>query len=129
MIKLKVSGVDELNAALKRFGGEYLAEFKMALYDAGEIVRKDALAKIRKRTGAAASTIKMDVGQMRDGTLYAIITAGGGDQYYVTFLEYGTSKMKAFPFMRPALKDNRTEIKRIIRGRIEVVIERAGRTP
>lgn len=125
MIKLKVTGVEELNAALKHLGDDYLAEFKMALYDAGEIVRKDAIERISKKTGAAAMTIKMEVGRMRDGTLYAVITAGGGDQYYVTFLEYGTSKMKARPFMRPALKDNRTEIKRIIRGRIQAVIERA----
>jgi HK97 gp10 family phage protein len=125
MIKLKVTGVEELNAALKHLGDDYLAEFKMALYDAGEVVRKDAIERISKKTGAAAMTIKMEVGRMRDGTLYAVITAGGGDQYYVTFLEYGTSKMKARPFMRPALKDNRTEIKRIIRGRIQAVIERA----
>ncbi len=125
MIKLKVTGVEELNAALKNLGDDYLAEFKMALYDAGEVVRKDAIERISKKTGAAAMTIKMEVGRMRDGTLYAVITAGGGDQYYVTFLEYGTSKMKARPFMRPALKDNRTEIKRIIRGRIQAVIERA----
>ena len=125
MIKLKVTGVEELNAALKNLGDDYLAEFKMALYDAGEIVRKDAIERISKKTGAAAATIKMEVGRMRDGTLYAVITAGGGEQYYVTFLEYGTSKMKARPFMRPALKDNRTEIKRIIRGRIQAVIERA----
>ena len=125
MIKLKVTGVEELNAALKNLGDDYLAEFKMALYDAGEVVRKDAIERISKKTGAAAMTIKMEVGRMRDGTLYAVITAGGGEQYYVTFLEYGTSKMKARPFMRPALKDNRTEIKRIIRGRIQAVIERA----
>jgi HK97 gp10 family phage protein len=125
MIKLKVTGVEELNAALKHLGDDYLAEFKMALYDAGEVVRKDAIERIPKKSGDAAKTIKMEIGRMRDGTLYAVITAGGGEQYYVTFLEYGTSKMKARPFMRPALKDNRTEIKRIIRGRIQAVIERA----
>ena len=127
-MKLKIEGVDELNRAIKRLGDTYRSEFKMALYDAGEIVRKDALERIPKRTGDAAKTIEMKVGEMRDGTMYAIITAGGGEQYYVTFLEFGTSKMQARPFLRPAIKENRTEIKRIIRGRIQAVIERAGIT-
>lgn len=37
------------------------------------------------------------------------------DAYYAGFLEYGTSKMRAQPFMRPAMYDYQSEIQQIVR--------------
>jgi HK97 gp10 family phage protein len=46
------------------------------------------------------------------------VTAGGGNAPYATFLEYGTSKMPARPFMRPAITLNKEAIKRTFGARI-----------
>lgn len=52
---------------------------------------------------------RVDTGRMRDsirrtehGESRSVVTAGGGDVVYAGFNEFGTIKMSAQPFMRPA---------------------------
>lgn len=48
-----------------------------------------------------------------------VYTVGiGGGAFYGVFLEYGTKKIKARPFLRPALDNEKEELKRIMLGEV-----------
>jgi HK97 gp10 family phage protein len=57
---------------------------------------------VPKRTWALHDTIRTDVTE-RGSTLIGTLTAGGGLVDYATFVERGTSRMAAQPYLRPAL--------------------------
>lgn len=42
------------------------------------------------------------------------VYAGNREAFYARFVEYGTVKMKARPFMRPALNSSKADIKTIV---------------
>lgn len=63
----------------------------------------DVMMRVGVRGGAKQySNTRENRGKGRVGTEYAI----GGSTFYWRFLEFGTSKMPARPFMRPALQEN-----------------------
>lgn len=74
-----------------------------------------AVRKASKRS-TARGEIKYRVGVLggaRDYSAYGEITTGknasqnpGGDTFYWRFIEFGTEKQSARPFMRPALQDS-----------------------
>lgn len=71
---------------------------------------------------------KQNVRKQRVGQTY--ITGGdksnpGGDTWYWRFLELGTEKMAARPFLRPALKDNQGQVISIFAKEFEKAIDRA----
>lgn len=57
---------------------------------------------VAKRTGLLESTIHRDPLVITAGGAWARVVAGEGTRY-VIYQEFGTSKMNAHPFMRPAL--------------------------
>ena len=58
----------------------------------------------RKNTGLAARVdVKIRKGKVRDRMVKAgVIKPHGDDAFYGRFLEFGTSKMPAYPFLKPA---------------------------
>lgn len=62
-----------------------------------EAIRSRAEANAPKRTGALAASIK----KIPAGALRWIVVALA---FYAAFVEWGTSKMSAQPYMRPALE-------------------------
>ena len=48
---------------------------------------------------------------------------GGNDGWYFHFLEYGTSKMSALPFIRPAYDGTKNMIQRIIEADFEKLLD------
>lgn len=68
-------------------------------------------------TGALQLSIKKSVTQ-KGGKTTGTVSAGGGAVGYATMIEFGTSKMAARPFMRPAINENADEVKRIFLQKI-----------
>jgi HK97 gp10 family phage protein len=52
----------------------------------------------------------------------------GGNQFYFRFLEFGTSKMAARPFLRPALSENIGNTTQIVTTELRAAIDRIART-
>jgi HK97 gp10 family phage protein len=48
-----------------------------------------------------------------------------GDAYYGVFIEYGSKRNAAKPFLRPALDENRDELTRIILGEVAKGVDQA----
>lgn len=79
-----------------------------------ELVLKDAKRLVPKREGILESEIEIKKSIFEDGG-YAIIAQGPGnyDKFYATFVELGTFKDSAQPYLRPALKRNKGRIHRM----------------
>ena len=65
---------------------------------------KDSIRVVRLR-GDAKRNVRVYAGERNSHYLTA---------YYARFVEYGTVKMKAKPFLRPALNSSKAEIKNIL---------------
>jgi HK97 gp10 family phage protein len=67
-----------------------------------------------RKAGALKKSIRV-VRLKGDPKLNIRVYAGNsGDVYYAHFVEYGTAKMAAKPFMRPALSASKSDIKTIM---------------
>lgn len=72
----------------------------------------------------AARICPVDTGRLRSSLAYEIETKGkeiigriGTNVEYSIFVEYGTSRMAAQPYLRPALEKNKGRIRRLLAGK------------
>lgn len=155
MTEVRVEGLRELEAKLKAIAAEFggkkaINPVRNALRKAGRIVQKSAQQKVRVKTGAVKENIIVtNVRKSPPGEIGVNVTVrakakaykdtpanrrkgavGGsyqayGPLYYARFLEFGTSRQPAYPFMRPAFEENKNTLPGIIRDELAVQIERA----
>ena len=148
--RVTVIGLKELNARLAALPAEISNKpLKAALRKVGRVVQKTAKDKVRRKTGALADNIivarirKLPKGEEavqvtirarakkykdnarnrrtgRVGGAYADV----GPLFYARFLEFGTSKMQAYPFLRPAFEQNKSELPGMLRTELSVAIDR-----
>lgn len=148
--RVEVMGLRELNARLLALPAEIGNKpLKAALRKVGKVVKGAAVRKVRRKTGALADniivaqvrklpptevavqvTIRAKAKKYKDnarnrksgrvGTEYANV----GPLFYARFLEFGTSKMQAYPFLRPAFEQNKSELPGMLRTELSVAIDR-----
>lgn len=115
----------------KRFDGEIIAASMDRLEKAAEVVAEEARRRVpvgqgrlkgkrgkdwsAREAGALKKTIRT-VRLRNDERRNVRVYAGNREVYYARFVEYGTVKMKARPYMRPALNASKTRIQTILRG-------------
>lgn len=119
MIKGKIEGAKALEEALKllpeRTRGKLVTS---AVRTGANVVKKEIKARapvgteptLRKRTKKNGEVVQADYGRLRDNIKTMLkkaeknvtISVGIGRAYWGMFLEFGTSKMAARPFIRPA---------------------------
>ena len=84
---------------------------------------EQARAKARRRTGKMAELVDYEVVPVGDDVEGRIgsnmgsvsgLGANTGEAFYWYFIELGTKRMPAYPFVRPAVYDNAEEIVRLI---------------
>lgn len=105
MISLKVDGGDKLAKALQELPARVGRKFQAnALRLAGEPMRERARANAPRAPGAPdiADNIEFASARSEDGDDVAIALGPTKNFFYGSFLEFGTSKMGARPFLRPA---------------------------
>jgi len=79
-----------------------------ALEESAHIVARLARALCPKDTGELADSIEVAESKFKDGGFLVIAQGPGNyDDFYATFVELGTHKTKAQPFLRPALYNGR----------------------
>lgn len=143
-----VTGVNELKAKLKMMGASMEdAVFGGVILTANE-VRTDAIKSIQNKSGgtqvrrtrqgggtythtasAEGGAPNTDTGklvssvsiELNKGGVYALI---GSNLDYAGFLEFGTSKMGARPWLEPALRDNKDNLYDNVSKAADVLIER-----
>jgi HK97 gp10 family phage protein len=72
----------------------------------GQGIEDDAQVAAPKRTGAGARSIAHELGHDERGSYVRV--AWDRRHFYLQFHEFGTSKMNAHPFLRPAAEKPRT---------------------
>ena len=148
MNEVEVKGLRELMRALEQLPKEIQGKPTMtALRAAAKPMREDARAKVPQDTGTVLKNIVVARSKVHNGKnfVWGVVlrvkkmtrrqrqaaAAGGnplaGDPFYWKFLEFGTSKLPARPFLRPAFEGNKTGAVDIIKNRMAKAIEAAAR--
>jgi HK97 gp10 family phage protein len=100
--------------------------------DKTEAVKKAVTNEVRALTesaliveGAAKANCPVDTGNLRSSINHkvdATTAQVGTNVEYSEYVEYGTSKMAAQPYLRPALDSNIEAIKRVMKEKYGVAI-------
>lgn len=134
---VKIEGLKELAAALRELPKAVAArQLRTPVAIAARVIRDDA----RRRAPVASGRLRQAIIHKRaegDSLVAQYIVAvrhgkrfqhvgksdSNQDAYYWTFLEFGTSKMAAEPFMRPAYEANKNDALTIIVEGLRVGVE------
>lgn len=124
--RVEIEGVEELEAQLKALASEInTAEaLETALRDGGEIVQSAIQSSAPVRTGQLTGSITISK-QGREK--HSIRVGPSGRGFYGRFREYGTSKMAAQPFMRPAFDGVRVEAEAAISDALWRAVQEASK--
>jgi HK97 gp10 family phage protein len=106
-----------LNAALMAGARPMVADAKAnVLVDTGAL--RSAIRATPLRKTSHTSTVQIGIGRARQTKAQRMAGAKRYVPFYGLFLEFGTSKMSAKPFLRPAFERNKRSAVEIIRERI-----------
>lgn len=110
-----VSGLMELNQEFDDFENAITEEIVTALMRGGMILEAEAKRRCPVDTGRLRASIWNDV--ERKGMTTFVLSVGTNVEY-AKFVEFGTSKMAAQPFLRPAVDACAKDVVDEIRGSI-----------
>ena len=129
--RISIDGLAQFSRALRRLDGELPKLLRLAMNKAAGVVVDYGQAKIPKRTGRAAATIKA-----RSTRTAVRVVEGGPRAPYVPWLDFGgrTGRRKATVrefitsgrYLYPALTDKRAEIERALEDALREVADAAG---
>jgi HK97 gp10 family phage protein len=106
-VKIDLEGFEELGDKLQAIRGALKKELNKALEDTAEVVRDTAQQNAPVDTGTLMNSIEMVLENL--GT-YMAEAAVGTDLHYAPYQEFGTYKMQAQPYLRPAFDNNKSYI-------------------
>lgn len=108
MADMKVEGMENLLAEIEKLGQKGSRIENKALREAGDVV-KDAIEKeVPVRTGKLKQSITVSRVKTKDG-VKRVEVGPDKDGYYGKFVEFGTVKMKANPFMARGYETSKEE--------------------
>jgi HK97 gp10 family phage protein len=105
--------ISEWDAA--KFKHKMLAKSAEGMARACQFVVAKAQANAPVRTGAMRDAITYTL-EVQENAVEGIVGVGKG-AFYARFIELGTSKLAARPFLRPAVFENEAEIMRLLVGK------------
>lgn len=110
---IQFHGLEELTREIeRRADGERITE--AALMTGGKYFKEVLEAEVykhglKKRTGRSEDSFVMET-KIVDGSIHIGLSNQDNDAFYLYFHEWGTSKMRARPFMRPAFENHKNFI-------------------
>jgi HK97 gp10 family phage protein len=105
MIRVRVSGVDRLGAALRRLRVVRTAAMTAAVARGARDIRDAARRELPRRSGRLAQRVTIETAP--DGLAATV----GTDVDYGTYLELGTRRMTARPWLLPAFRGLRARLR------------------
>lgn len=135
-----VTGLRELQAALKRIsdGSKDRTFLNSALLSGARLIVNEAKAKVPVDTGQLrrnirarsvkpvlhTATVQVGVRRLTKKQLRKM-KVGSSDPFYWRFVEFGTSRMRPRPFLRPAFERKKREAIEAFREKLADRIEKA----
>lgn len=148
-ISMDLTGEREIVRALRNLSrGQQNKAFRKSFRTAAKHIRDRAAAKAPRDTGRLARSLKVRAGRRsREGPSITIISEGAnttskgapkrsrakrlgqfrGETYYGGFVEYGTSRQAAQPFLRPAFDETLAATESTVRRELAAEIDRIWR--
>lgn len=109
MAELKLEGIENLITEVEKLGQQGAKIENTALKEAGEVVRQAIEQEApRGKTGTLKESIKAS-GVKGQGTGKRVEVGSGKEGYYGKFVEFGTVKMRANPFMSRGYETSKDE--------------------
>lgn len=107
--QITIKGADEMKKKLAGLSDAVAgAKVRIALRAGALVVLNSAKERVPVRTGTLRRSLAIEDGP---GPLEVSI---GSDVEYAPYVEFGTSKMAARPYLRPALDENIGEVQTVI---------------
>ena len=113
MADVKLDGLENLLTELGKLGKEGEKIEREILKKAGEKVKDAIIKEAPQRTGNLKKNIKVSNIKRQDGASF-IEVYPSKDAFYAAFLEFGTAKMKADPFMSRGYEDSKEDVEELI---------------
>ncbi len=108
-LTFKIEGLDALDKAVRKLPQNIQKRvLKGALRAGGRVIAKEAKQRAPKKTGTLRKSISVQVGKTRQGGAIAFVTTKP-EAFYSHMIEFGTSKIPAKPFLRPAFDATQQE--------------------
>lgn len=108
MAKLELLGMENLIAEVEKLGAAGNRIENKALREAGEVVRGAIEKETPKRTGTLRESIKASGVRAKEG-MKQVLVGPGDEGWYGKFVEFGTVKKKANPFMARGYEASKEE--------------------
>ncbi|MBY6900384.1 hypothetical protein CF055_10490 [Clostridium botulinum] len=118
MASMELDGLDELIRKVQDMGKAGVRVENAALKKAGELIVEEAKNNVPVKTEKLKKGLKVSGVRKKNGNKFVLAGIQKGDNskiFYGKFLEFGTSKMKARPFMGPAYESKKEEAKEVIK--------------
>ena len=132
-MSLTVNGAKETQQMLLTLGNEMPGVSEKSVLAAADVMKSGMQRRIRKSKGPnggkTAESIEIgNIDRTRDGIKVTVGPSEEGSRRFIArFLEYGTSKMPAYPWRRPTLDEDGDEAVRKARAEIDKAIARVNR--
>ncbi|ABS42576.1 HK97-gp10 family putative phage morphogenesis protein [Clostridium botulinum] len=121
MANMELEGMDNLIRKIEDMGKAGTRIENKALKKAGELIVEEAKNNVPVKTEKLKKGLKVSGVRKKGGNKFVLAGIQKGDNskiFYGKFLEFGTSKMKARPFMGPAYESKKEEAKGIIKDEL-----------
>lgn len=115
-VDIDLVGIDELQKEIKELGNKGSRIENKALKEAGEHLAKRMKLEVPVRTGKLKESIEVSGVKTSKGKKRVEV---GPTEYYSTFIEQGTSKMPANPFMARSYEGEKKQLQNIIISEIK----------
>ena len=106
MAKLELEGIENLIAEVEKLGAKGNRIENKALREAGAAVKEAIKQEVPVKTGKLKRSIEASGVRTKDGIKHVAV-GPGKEGYYGKFVEFGTVKMKAKPFMAPGYEKSK----------------------
>jgi HK97 gp10 family phage protein len=106
--ELKLEGIENLITEVEKLGQAGSRIENTALKEAGEVVRQAIEQEAPQKTGTLKKSIKTSGVKGRDGGKHVEV-GPGKEGFYGKFVEFGTVKMRANPFMSRGYETSKDE--------------------
>ena len=107
-MQISIEGMGAVSAALEQYAAEAVETMSKGIAEGCKIVEGEARAEAPVDTGA----LRQSIHSQTEGLTGTV----GTNVEYAMYPEFGTYKMKAHPFLVPALKNKQPEVIAAIRA-------------
>lgn len=107
----QIEGAEEVIQLLNEIGDAASDVLAAAARAGGDIALEGAKRRCPVDEGDLKASLKMEKGKSKKPNIHQLVEIKPGKkEYYGTFVELGTKRQPAQPFMRPAVNENKARI-------------------